>query len=524
MDTLGSIVELVLVDPRYTTVAVGAVLLFVLAQLPRIVDHLRHYLHFYFDHEGFWTGKTAQGVSIIPFKVPWPGTPATQYWLLNQKLSKAMFANSPALDYRDSIDYMHDTVWDLPNVNGHQATLDVDRMLARGLVKTKIGPLVATVEQNIIEDVARLRQDIGAGARVPLAHRSWSLLWNGALDALYGKPLGGSTVRRSARQFIHNSNVSYLIDLLPGPRWFWLRVLPKARAFLKGRSDLHARMKVWIQDEKAVAASDPLMQDIVKYFDENSDKCSLDVGVAWVAMLITGLAINTSEVPAWMFAFLLQSPALFETIREEVDKLPSGPVSELDLKAEAPILSSALQETMRMRGMVYSGRTVKKPFKLPGVAREFKPGELLRIMSPAASLDTEAWGDDAAAFRGDRFHEGGDSYYSLQLAFGGGATTCPGKHLATQELMLVAIHMIRNFDFSDFRLHKKLPDEGSDMELGPELPKNVGTPVKIIDLDGAVYNIYVPEMDNTGCEIPSGFLAPLQEVGVTMKPRLDVDL
>jgi hypothetical protein len=53
-------------------------------------------------------------------------------------------------------------------------------------------------------------------------------------------------------------------------------------------------------------------------------------------------------------------------------------------------------------------------FNMPGINKTFKPGDFLRIMSPAARYDRAAWGEDAIAFKGDRFHQAGDLYYGQQ--------------------------------------------------------------------------------------------------------------
>ncbi|BGP36157.1 hypothetical protein JCM10449v2_000055 [Rhodotorula kratochvilovae] len=495
----------------------GLVAVLLVGQVVLAIPKLQYYLSFYRDHEGFWRKSNSSRFNVVPFKAPWPGTPNTQYFLLTSKFSRAMFSNTPKLDHRDSIEDMHDLVWDVPKYEGREITRQCEKMVSRGLVKTKISGMTARV----IEDVARWRESIGSkGARVPFAHRTWSLLWNCSVGGLFGEGLDTTSVREPARQMMHNANVCYLIELLPIlPRKFWYAVLPKARAFRAGRTDLHRLCSAWVRDAAAVEAAEPMMQEIGRYLRKNEDQCSNKIAGAFLAMFLTGLAVNTGEVTGWMFSYLLQSPALLKAIVEEVDNLPAGRLDGLDLKALAPLLSSTIQETLRVRGSIFSGRTVKQPFTLPGHPHEFKPGELLRVMSPGVRLDTEAWGDDALSFKGHRFHEGGDAMYNAQLAFGGGATACPGRFLATQELLIVTAHLIRNFEFSDLKLHAKLPDTGDDMKCGAPLPAGTGTKETIIDLDGKVYEVHVPDQENEGCEIPSGVLPPLHEPTIFMKPR-----
>ncbi|GAA5912628.1 hypothetical protein JCM6882_004694 [Rhodosporidiobolus microsporus] len=509
-------------DSAKATILAGVVAFVLLAvQVPSVIEHLRWYSSFLWDHEQAFKDAAKRRYHVAPFKSPFLGTPHTQYFLLTQKLAKAMFANTPALDHRDSIDAMHDLVWDVPMTASREITKGAERIMSRSLVKSKIAGMVSLIEDNTIEHINKLRQSVGSkGAPVPFAHRTWSLLWDSSVGALFGPGLNPTAFRGPAREMMHNANICYVIELLPClPRAFWYAVLPKARAFRKGRRELHEVVGKWMDDPAAVDQAEPMIQEITKHLNQDRSQCNLKDASAWMAMFVTGLAVNTGEVTGWLFPFLLRAPKLYQAIREEVDALPAGRLDELDLKALCPLMSSSIQETLRVRGSIFSGRTVKQPFALPGHNHSFQPGDLLRIMSPAARYDQECWGEDAASWRGDRFHRGGENFYNNQLAFGGGATTCPGRWLATHELLIVVALLIRNFDYSNLELHEKLPDEGDDMVIGRKLPESVGAVETVVDLDGKVYEVRVPEQENSGCEIPSGVLPPLQEPVVFMKPR-----
>jgi len=79
------------------------------------------------------------------------------------------------------------------------------------------------------------------------------------------------------------------------------------------------------------------------------------------------------------------------------------------------------------------------------------------------------------------------------------SATCPGRWLATAELLIVTAHLIRNFDFgTDVTLHEKLPDEGDDTKFGAPCKAGTGEVVKLTDLDGKSYNIVMPNMENSG--------------------------
>lgn len=167
-------------------------------------------------------------------------------------------------------------------------TRNADKIMGRHLTKTKIGSMISIIEDKVLEDVACLRKSIGPdGARIPFGHRTWSLLWNSSLGALFGDGLDPTWVRGPAREMMHNANVCYLIDLLPFlPRAFWFAVLPKARAFRRGRRDLHSRLAKWLDNDDAVSQADNMMQEIGKMFNSRRDECNLEASSAWVAMLV----------------------------------------------------------------------------------------------------------------------------------------------------------------------------------------------------------------------------------------------
>ena len=86
-------------------------------------------------------------------------------------------------------------------------------------------------------------------------------------------------------------------------------------------------------------------------------------------------------------------------------------------------MDSAIHETLRFVGSVFSGRLVLKPVKLPGIEGTFPKGSILRAMTRSATFDDSVWGEDAHFYRGNRFVGHEELLRHLQV-FGGGVSAC----------------------------------------------------------------------------------------------------
>jgi hypothetical protein len=143
--------------------ASGVLAAVALAFLPNIWVNFVGYLRFFVDHESFYRRVSRERQRILPFKAPWPSFPI-QYFLLDQSSAKAMFATTPALDYRHSIDVMHESVWNVPMVEGtssNDQVHDSDRSLGRkvgqaaekvsssSMTRSKIVPTMIAFEESV---------------------------------------------------------------------------------------------------------------------------------------------------------------------------------------------------------------------------------------------------------------------------------------------------------------------------------------------------------------------------------------
>jgi cytochrome P450 len=135
------------------------------------------------------------------------------------------------------------------------------------------------------------------------------------------------------------------------------------------------------------------------------------------------LQANTPSAACALLLYIIQS-TLLPAVREEINRIPTkidSPTPDLDMKALASMemLSSCVQETLRLNTSSYSIRVVEESFILPtSVIRDQNgaphPGYLIqggsRIIcaTRAAHVSGAIWGTNPSIWDGTRFLERGD--------------------------------------------------------------------------------------------------------------------
>ena len=168
--------------------------------------------------------------------------------------------------------------------------------------------------------------------------------------------------------------------------------------------------------------------------------------------------INATPMVFWMIWHVYSAPNLLQDLRDEVSSIlretneEDGRHLKLNVgivKSHCPQFFSTYQEILRVRTHNASHRWViedtllsnryllkkNNPVQLPGQAIHSKPS---------------LWGQDVNYFNPRRFMKSKTHNVktSSLRAFGGGKTLCPGRHLATTEIMSVVALMIVRFDLT----------------------------------------------------------------------------
>ena len=120
-----------------------------------------------------------------------------------------------------------------------------------------------------------------------------------------------------------------------------------------------------------------------------------------------------------------------------------------DLKSRCPLLLSAFQEVLRHKSTTWSSRIVLRDTLLDG-QHLLKKNSVVIAPGPVIHSDPQVWGPDVADFRYKRFLLAPNQkpMAANLRAFGGGSTMCPGRNIATTEILAVVAILLMGFDVS----------------------------------------------------------------------------
>jgi len=174
-----------------------------------------------------------------------------------------------------------------------------------------------------------------------------------------------------------------------------------------------------------------------------------------------GLLVNTVPATAWSIYYIYSQTSLLEELRSTFHELIHSSrtsdgktnfvVDFAEVISGCPLLGSIIQETLRVQSTNASGRVVLKD---TWVDQYFlKKDSILLIPSAELHSNAEVWGSSFSQFDPRRFLDRlGDNHTrvpaSAYRSFGSGASVCPGRHLATKEIMSVLITMVLMYDLT----------------------------------------------------------------------------
>jgi len=183
---------------------------------------------------------------------------------------------------------------------------------------------------------------------------------------------------------------------------------------------------------------------------------------------------NTVPVTSWILIELVRDPALLATIREEVsravDREPNSTLAgtegqltwDIPKLLALPVLSSVFTETLRLRMSNNPNRQLTDDLEVNGYL--LKKGNQVMIPNWIPHLHDPEWITNnpsplehpPSKFWAGRFLttvEGSKEKTNLRpkpgtyFPFGGGATMCPGRFFAKQEILISVAIMVMKYDF-----------------------------------------------------------------------------
>jgi cytochrome P450 len=184
--------------------------------------------------------------------------------------------------------------------------------------------------------------------------------------------------------------------------------------------------------------------------DENHEFSDKQVMMEVFGLLLAG-SETTSNTLSFLLNLLLRNPDKLDILIQELNNAFSNPASEptlSELKA-LPYLNAVINETLRMRPVIGASFMPRDVTEDVVIGKNVVPaGTTVWVSLWALHYDKRYWGDDADAFKPERFLTNDwphDAFYPFSQA----SRICLGKNFAIMEMRLVLSTLLRRYIFRD---------------------------------------------------------------------------
>lgn len=213
--------------------------------------------------------------------------------------------------------------------------------------------------------------------------------------------------------------------------------------------------------------------DTLSRFDD-AEKAKTHLAILWAALA------NTIPAAFWSLFQMLRSPEAMKAASEEVNAalenagqqpgFESSPVhlNQTQLN-DLPVLDSIIKEALRLSSASLNIRTAKEDFTLhlEDSSYNIRKDDIIALYPQLMHLDPEIY-PDPLTFKYDRyldenrktkttFYSNGIKLKYYYMPFGSGATICPGRLFAVQEIKQFLILMLSCFELELVESQVKCP-------------------------------------------------------------------
>ncbi|XP_061695372.1 cytochrome P450 7A1 isoform X2 [Syngnathoides biaculeatus] len=195
------------------------------------------------------------------------------------------------------------------------------------------------------------------------------------------------------------------------------------------------------------------------------------------AMLWASVA-NTAPAAFWVAYHLLRQPEALGAISREVRRAAEGGEAEFTTDVDVALsarqlddmslLESAIKESLRLSTASINIRVAKEDFSLRLNAKRSVPvrmGDIVALYPQSVHMDAGIY-EDPQMFRFDRFagksefFKNGQKLHYYLMPFGSGASVCPGRFFAVNEIKQFVSLLVLYFDL---QLEAGQPDARPDV-------------------------------------------------------------
>lgn len=193
---------------------------------------------------------------------------------------------------------------------------------------------------------------------------------------------------------------------------------------------------------------------------------------------------NTGASSFWLLLYLMKNPEAMAAMRDEVNTIlkdsgqevkPGGPLVSLtcDMIRKASILDSAVEESLRLTAAPLLTRAVLQDMTMKmadGPEYFIRKGDRVAVFPYSAVHTDPEIHPDPHSFKYDRFlnpdgskktdfYKGGKKVKYYNMPWGSGASMCPGRFFATNELKQFIFLMLVYFEFELKNPDDKIPEK-----------------------------------------------------------------
>ncbi|XP_027516390.1 5-beta-cholestane-3-alpha,7-alpha-diol 12-alpha-hydroxylase [Corapipo altera] len=198
-------------------------------------------------------------------------------------------------------------------------------------------------------------------------------------------------------------------------------------------------------------------------------------------MLLWASQGNTGPTAFWLLLYLLKHPEALKAVRGEVDKVlrengqqvkaGSRPVTiTRDMLNQAPLLDSALEETLRLVAAPLLVRAVLEDISFKtssGTEYILRKGDRVALFPHLAVQMNPEIHHEPHKFKYDRFvnpdgtkrdfYKNGKKLKYVNMPWGAGVSTCPGRFFASAEMKLFVFLMLSHYDLELVNEEEEIP-------------------------------------------------------------------
>ncbi|NWR00834.1 CP8B1 hydroxylase, partial [Paradoxornis webbianus] len=198
-------------------------------------------------------------------------------------------------------------------------------------------------------------------------------------------------------------------------------------------------------------------------------------------MLLWASQGNTGPTAFWLLLYLLKHPEALKAVRDEVDKVSresgqevkagSPPVTVTrDMLNQTPLLDSALEETLRLVAAPMLVRAVLEDTSLrtsTGTEFTLRRGDRVALFPHISVQMNPEIHEEPHKFKYDRFvntdgtrkdfYRNGKRLKFVNMPWGAGVSTCPGRFFATAEMKLFVFLMLSHFELELVNEEEEIP-------------------------------------------------------------------